>query len=663
MANAISSLLVQIGADVTGLEIGGKKAAKSMDDLGAKARDLGNKMASLGAAATLAGAAIVAGLVKKGIDAIDSQAKLARSIGGTIDGLRGLQLASGEAGVSSEALKTNLEKLNARLGEAQRGTGQAKKALDMLGLSAVDLSNMDADQRLATIADRVRELDLSSSQTADALRNLGIRGGEMVDMLRQGGDAIRAAREDVDALGLSVSAIDAAKVEMANDAMERIQLTIESVSNRLAVAFAPILKVLADRFNELARENKGFGDVAINVAEWIVIAFAKVADVVQGLRVAFKGLHLLLSGVWATLVTLAQAVVEVFAELGDIVTAPINLAIRGLNALGASIEEIPSIHSTAFAQGLYQFGEEARNKVGMVRDELHELAMQEMPSDRIKRFVDEVKTAADEAAKLVAGSQAGGGSFESEDEGANKEAERRKKELDAQREALEAKLQMIREFAMTEEEEEIYRHEERMIRLLEGLDAELITRQEYKDLEAALEEQHMQRLTDIRKKGMSAMEKFQALSWDKQAQVVLGSLTDMTAGVATENKKMFELNKAAGIANAVVNAYVGISKTLAEYPFPLSAIMAAVQAAAAFAQISAIKSASFGGGGGAAPSLAGGTPATPVTPVSGGNPQGGGGVLVVEGIDEKSLFSGRAVRELAERLQEHSRDGGTVQFA
>jgi hypothetical protein len=661
MANTVASLLVQIGADVTGIEKGGDRAIKKLDSLGEKTRELGNKMAMLGAAAAAAGAAMVAGLVKSGMATIDSQAKIARSLGATIDGLRGLQLAAGEAGVSGEALKKNMEQLNARLGEAQRGTGQAKKALDMLGLSALDLTKMDVDKRMAVIADRIRELGLSSSQTADVLKNFGIKGGEMVDMLRQGGDAIRAAREDVDALGLSISAVDAAKVEMANDAMERMKLTMEAISNRLAVAFAPILKALADRFNQLARENQGFGDVAIKVAEWIVMAFAKVADVVQGLRVAFKALQLIATGFWATLVTGAEGAVGVFASFADVINAPFNAMVRAMNHFGANMEELPSVHTLPFAQGLYQFAEEARNKVGDVRDELHELAMQEMPSDRIKRFVDEIKAAADEAAKVTVASMPGGGTYQSEDEGSKKEAERQQKELDAYRKSLEDKLQAIREFAMTEEEEEIYRHEERMARIVEGLEAEIITRQEYQELEATLEQQHVERLTEIRRKGMTALEKFQALSWQKQTQVVLGALTDMTAGVATESRKMFELNKAAGLANAIVNAYVGISKTLAEYPFPISAVMAAVQAAAAFAQINAIKSASFGGGG-AAPSLAGGTPATPVSPVNSGQPQSSGGTLMVQGLDPSALYTGNMVRELAARLAEHQRDGGTVKF-
>jgi hypothetical protein len=74
-----------------------------------------------------------------------------------------------------------------------------------------------------------------------------------------------------------------------------------------------------------------------------------------------------------------------------------------------------------------------------------------------------------------------------------------------------------------------------------------------------------------------------------------------------------------------MNAYVGISKTLAAYPYPWNIALAALHAVAAFAQVQQIRSASFGsstspgsiGGGGAVPVFpAAGAPATPVAPIA-----------------------------------------------
>ena len=96
MANSIGSLLVEIGADISGLELGGKNATKTLKDVGEKSRELGNELAKLGAAAAAAGAVMAAAFVKGGLDAIDSQAKLARALGG--DGAEHVADLTGHAG-------------------------------------------------------------------------------------------------------------------------------------------------------------------------------------------------------------------------------------------------------------------------------------------------------------------------------------------------------------------------------------------------------------------------------------------------------------------------------------------------------------------------------------------------------------------------------------
>jgi hypothetical protein len=466
---------------------------------------------------------------------------------------------------------------------------------------------------------------------------------------------------------LSVSNIDAAKVEMANDAMGRIGLTLEGIKNQFAIAFAPMLKEFADRFNDLSKENKGFGEQATRTAEMIATGFGKVADVLRGLHVVFKGLQLVGEGFGGAFYSVIQGIMEAVVALNDAVARDINKTIGFFNSLGTSINELPLMTDSEWVNDFREFADGSRERVARVRGELHDLAMQEMPSDKIEKFFDAVRQRAEEAAQAVVDAAPGEGTFESEDEGAKKEEERRQKELEAAREALQAKLDQVAEFAATEAELEVVRHEERLETLRAGLEAEMLTEEEFFIAKQILEEKHQAKIAEIRKKGMSDLEKFTNASYSKQAGMISGYLADITAGVARENKAMFELNKAAGIANAIVSAYEGISKTLGAYPFPINVALAAAHAVAAFAQVRAIASQSFSGGGSAAPSLAGGTPATPVTPVTGGTPQSGGGgggsLLTVVGVSPAALFSGRPVRALAERLAEHQRDGGTVAFA
>ncbi|HEY0941892.1 MAG TPA: hypothetical protein VGE08_17500 [Steroidobacter sp.] len=661
---AVASLLVSIGADVSGLQQGGRQGAKAMDDLGRHAKELSTKMAALGAAAAAAGAAVVAGLVKSGMENIDTQAKLARSLGSTIDGLRALQLASGEAGVQQQELSGAMKQLNARLGEAQRGTGEARKALDILGLSAQSLAQMDTDARMAAVADRVRELGLSTSQTGDLLRKMGIESLSMVDFMRQGGDAIRKARDDVKAFGLGLSEVDGAKIEATRDALARVGLTMESIRNHLALAFAPMLKELADRFNELAKENNGFGRAAVDAVEKALVPVGWLADGLHGLHVILKGLQLVAEGFGSAFYTVLEGIVVAVSTMSDAIASDINKSIQFFNNFGASIAEIPLMGESQWVQDFRNFAFESRERVANLRSGLHDLAMQEMPSEKIRKFAEEARTALDEVAKATVAARPGGGSFESEDEGDSKYAEQQAKLLEAQREALAQRLNAIIEFAATEDELEIARHEQKLEDLRYALEEELLLEEEYHILKQELEDRHQEEMKKIREKGMTAMERFTAMSFANQAKTVAAGLADMTAALARDSRTMFEINKVAGIANATVAMFQGIAEGL-KLGWPMAIPAVAYATATGAAAIAGIKKQSFGSG--AAPSVAGTAPATPVTPVTGGGASVSAQpsqVIAIEGMGADQLFSGRAVRELIERLEDAHRDGAArVVFA
>jgi len=231
-------------------------------------------------------------------------------------------------------------------------------------------------------------------------------------------------------------------------------------------------------------------------------------------------------------------------------------------------------------------------------------------------------------------------------------------------EMLQQNLAALQEYFLTEEEAYMLKYERQLELLRESMLNELLTIEEFNALKTEAEQRYADEVKKIREKNMTDMEKFTAMSYKKQAQTIFAELTNITAGVSSNNKTMFEMNKAAGIANAIVSAYEGISRTMAKYPYPISIGMAAAQAAAAFAQVRAISSQSFNGGGGAAPSLAGGTAATPVSPVAGGVPGeagaafGGGQVVSINLQGE--VFGREQVRGLIGQINEAISDGAVL---
>ena len=101
----------------------------------------------------------------------------------------------------------------------------------------------------------------------------------------------------------------------------------------------------------------------------------------------------------------------------------------------------------------------------------------------------------------------------------------------------------------------------------------------------------------IQKEGRASLADFESKTTTEQTQIVLGELATQFSGVSRHNKKLFQLNKAFQIGQAVMNTYAGASKALGSYPPPLNFVMAAAVVASGLAQVAQIRSQSFEGGG------------------------------------------------------------------
>jgi hypothetical protein len=316
------------------------------------AATIGRSMALAGVAMAGAAAAGVGALTRSSLTFVDQQAKLARSIDGSIDALRALQLAGNDAGVSSDTLNASMQKLGTKLVEANVKGGASAKALDRMGLSAKNLLALDVDERLATIADRAKELGWSATKTSQFLLEMGVESKEMALLVAQGGDAIRAARQEVKDLGLSLSAVDAAKVEVANDAMSRIKLTTEALGNRMAVTLAPALKAMADSFTASSREGGGFRAVIEHISERVstaVMTFRDLFSIGSSIVDSFKNMQSeggrlsiisdVVSGVINTIRTFWRYVGEAITVVGHLSRTTGNFG-EVLSALGPLASEV-----------------------------------------------------------------------------------------------------------------------------------------------------------------------------------------------------------------------------------------------------------------------------------------------------------------------------------
>ena len=242
-ASVIGALRVNLGLDSAKFEQGAKRARSPLDQL--KRQIMG-----FAAAAPAAGAALSAFALKAAQD-IDKAAKSARRIDASVAGYRALEMAADDAGVSLSSLANDVQTMNREIAKNSKG---AEEALRALGITASELSDLDADQKIALIADRVNALGLDSGQTSALLQQLGVRNREMALLVMGGGEALRNARADVEDFGLAISKVDAARIEAANDEIAGLADITTYLGDRIALTLVPALGNMAKAMTDSLRE-------------------------------------------------------------------------------------------------------------------------------------------------------------------------------------------------------------------------------------------------------------------------------------------------------------------------------------------------------------------------------------------------------------------------
>ncbi len=150
-------------------------------------------------------------------------------------------------------------------------------------------------------------------------------------------------------------------------------------------------------------------------------------------------------------------------------------------------------------------------------------------------------------------------------------------------------IEKIKVASLTNEELEVMKHEQKIARIDALLEKARSGSMEQKSLEAsrvALIEENEKRIQGAKKK-TNAIEKF----FQKESvQGTRDALSDISSLTSSSNKTLFNIGKAASIADATMSNAQAIVKTMASVPYPFNIPLAALQGVAGGAQIAKIAS-------------------------------------------------------------------------
>ncbi len=172
-------------------------------------------------------------------DALDLVGKTSDKLGIQTERLIGLSHAAEQNGISQNTMFMAMQRSTRRIAEAAQGTGEAVKALDELGLSAVALNRLSPDQQLGKIADAMNKVEGQSDKVRLAMKLFDSEGVAMVNMLRLGTDGLRKMDREAKKLGISFSRDKIARVEAFNDEMDRLSKSVGGLASGFVIEVAP----------------------------------------------------------------------------------------------------------------------------------------------------------------------------------------------------------------------------------------------------------------------------------------------------------------------------------------------------------------------------------------------------------------------------------------
>lgn len=234
-------------------------------------------------AAALAGGAVAA-LAMRQAHAIDENVKMARSLGLSLPNYTSLALVADEAGVAQDKLFGIIGRSQKAILEAARGTQTYTREFDTLGLSVDKLIRQSPADQFNEILGALSKIENPTVRNATAMNLFGRQGLSVINML---GD-MKGKLADADAFtqkfNISLSDVDAAKVEEANDTFGRVGRAIGGLGNVIAVQVSPLITAMSNQILDAGVSGKTFG---IAISETMEIA----GDSIDLVRQASLGLE------------------------------------------------------------------------------------------------------------------------------------------------------------------------------------------------------------------------------------------------------------------------------------------------------------------------------------------------------------------------------------
>lgn len=217
----------------------------------------------------------IGAIVKFAKDTLDAAANLqhlSERLNISVESLSELQYVAKITDVSFDSLTRSMSFMVRTIGEAQRGTKAAVDVFAELGLSFQVLSKLPVDQQFQALVAALQRVDNEAERSALAVKVFSKSGQEMLQIVNQGPEALRAMMQEARAFGGTTSEMAKAAAD-AKDAFDRLGFALQSLANTAlptaASAMASFIETVRRGISatEIEKAHKKLNELYLDIAK------------------------------------------------------------------------------------------------------------------------------------------------------------------------------------------------------------------------------------------------------------------------------------------------------------------------------------------------------------------------------------------------------------
>jgi hypothetical protein len=306
---------------------------KSLSFAGKSAATVSKGILGIGAAATAAAGA-VALFTKSNVNALDTLGKTASKLGVNVEFLQQMRFAAEQTGIETRTLDMGLQRFIRRVAEAAKGTGEAKGALQQLGIEFknADGSARDIQDILFDVADGLANTSSEGERVRLAFKFFDSEGVALVNTLKGGSAELKKFFNEAENLGILISSDTTKKAEAFNDQLNIIKRQFTAITQNLVGAFLPVLQDVSKDLTKFLTDTKeevgGFDKLGQNIAVGIVEGtkgfisglagfLDSMNNFIDGVLIGFKSLQISLIDTRLHTLKVRQSLFGLFTDLTD----------------------------------------------------------------------------------------------------------------------------------------------------------------------------------------------------------------------------------------------------------------------------------------------------------------------------------------------------------